>query len=193
MKILQSKLSGTQISLSTSFGGTTYIFTALTCTTTIISLKPCAWNAEFQHFIMRFNKISLLCKYHWKEGTRGWKHGPTQSDFTYNSNMSRVFWKILFNKTMGAMSKLESFSRTIFCFILISLWCLTSWSFSFCNEPIWLVHHKKMLILWKILWEDEVPAPLAHQYRWEREDFGQNIWDESEVLLGTPLGNTLGT
>jgi hypothetical protein len=23
-------------------------------------------------------------------------------------------------------------------------------------------------------------------------DFGQNIWDESKVLLGTPLGNTLG-
>jgi hypothetical protein len=23
-------------------------------------------------------------------------------------------------------------------------------------------------------------------------DFGQNIWDESKVLLGTPLGNTSG-
>jgi len=25
------------------------------------------------------------------------------------------------------------------------------------------------------------------------EDFGQNMWDESEMLLGTPLGNTLRT
>jgi hypothetical protein len=34
---------------------------------------------------------------------------------------------------------------------------------------------------------------LTQLYRWEGEDFGQNIWDYSEVLLGTPLGNTLGT
>jgi hypothetical protein len=34
----------------------TYIFTApTTCTTTIIPLEPCA---------LRFNKISLLCRYH---------------------------------------------------------------------------------------------------------------------------------
>jgi hypothetical protein len=31
----------------------TYIFTAPTCTTTIISLKPSALNAEYQHFILR--------------------------------------------------------------------------------------------------------------------------------------------
>ncbi len=46
----------------------TYIFTAPTCTTTIISLKPCALDAEFQHFILRYNKISLLCIYHRKRG-----------------------------------------------------------------------------------------------------------------------------
>jgi hypothetical protein len=46
----------------------TYIFTARTCTTTIISLEPCALNAKFQHFILRFNKMSLLCGYHWKRG-----------------------------------------------------------------------------------------------------------------------------
>jgi hypothetical protein len=34
-----------------------YIFTAPNCTTTtIISLKPCALDAELQHFILRFNK-----------------------------------------------------------------------------------------------------------------------------------------
>jgi hypothetical protein len=36
----------------------TYIFTAPNCTSTIISLEPCALNAEFQHFILRFHKIS---------------------------------------------------------------------------------------------------------------------------------------
>ncbi len=28
------------------------IFTAPTCTTTVITLEPCAWNAKFQHFRM---------------------------------------------------------------------------------------------------------------------------------------------
>ncbi len=37
----------------------------------------------------------------------------------------------------------------------------------------------------KILWKDEVPPPLAHLYRLEGEDFVQNIWYESEALLGT--------
>jgi hypothetical protein len=32
----------------------------------LITLKPCALNAEFQHSILRFNKVSLLCWYHWK-------------------------------------------------------------------------------------------------------------------------------
>jgi hypothetical protein len=31
-------------------------------------LEPCALNAEFQHFILRFNKIFSLCRYHWKRG-----------------------------------------------------------------------------------------------------------------------------
>jgi hypothetical protein len=38
-----------------------YIFTAPNCTTIIINLGPCVLNAEFQHFILKFNKISLLC------------------------------------------------------------------------------------------------------------------------------------
>jgi hypothetical protein len=36
--------------LSASIAAATYIFAAPTCTTTIISLDPCALNAEFQHF-----------------------------------------------------------------------------------------------------------------------------------------------
>jgi hypothetical protein len=35
-------------------------FTATNRTTTIISLEPCALNAEFQHFILTFNKKGLL-------------------------------------------------------------------------------------------------------------------------------------
>jgi hypothetical protein len=87
-EILQNKITGTQTSFSTNFGGklsfipsfvsastaATYIFTAPTCRTTIITLEPCALNAEFQHFMLGFNKISLLCGYLWSErGDSGWK------------------------------------------------------------------------------------------------------------------------
>jgi hypothetical protein len=34
-------------------------------------LEPCALNAEFEHFIPRFNKISLLCETSLKEWIRG--------------------------------------------------------------------------------------------------------------------------
>ncbi len=51
-----------------------FSLTAPTCTTTIITLEPCgALNAEFQHFILRFNKTSLLCRYHSKRGIGGEK------------------------------------------------------------------------------------------------------------------------
>jgi hypothetical protein len=64
----------------------TYIFTGPLCTTTIITLKPCALNVEFHHFILRFNKISLLCAHHWKRGIGGWKEAQRQGDFSGNSN-----------------------------------------------------------------------------------------------------------
>jgi hypothetical protein len=48
-----------------------YIFTASTCKATIISLQPCALNADFQHFIPRFNKISLLYGYPCKQAGLG--------------------------------------------------------------------------------------------------------------------------
>jgi hypothetical protein len=53
----------------------TYIFTAPTCTTAIITLEPCALNAEFQHFILRFNKISFTLEIPLKEGIRGESRG----------------------------------------------------------------------------------------------------------------------
>ncbi len=54
-----------------AFTAATYIFTATACRATIISLAPCALNAEFHNFISRFNKISLLCGYHWNRGKGG--------------------------------------------------------------------------------------------------------------------------
>jgi hypothetical protein len=43
----------------------THIFTAPACTTTIITVKPCALNAEFRSSHTEiYNKISLLCEYH---------------------------------------------------------------------------------------------------------------------------------
>ncbi len=51
-----------------AFTVATYVFTAPTCATTIITLEPCALNAEFQHFILRFNKIFLLCGIPPREG-----------------------------------------------------------------------------------------------------------------------------
>jgi len=41
----------------------------------ITTLEPGALNAQFPHFILRFNGISLLCGYHWKRGWRV-KAGP---------------------------------------------------------------------------------------------------------------------
>jgi hypothetical protein len=60
----------------------TCIFTAPACTTTIITLEPCALNAEFQHFILRFNKISILLLIPLKEGIGGEREG----DFTDHFN-----------------------------------------------------------------------------------------------------------
>jgi hypothetical protein len=60
MKILLKEITATQTSFSTNFvvvnrlsfflstsTAATYIFTAPTCTTTIITLEPCALNTEF--------------------------------------------------------------------------------------------------------------------------------------------------
>ncbi len=46
----------------------TYIFIVPTCIASMIPLGPYALNAEFQHFILRYNKISLLYGYHGKRG-----------------------------------------------------------------------------------------------------------------------------
>jgi len=85
MKILQKEITGTKLVFPPIFGGklgfilsslflgastvATYIFTAVViCTTIIIALEPCALNAEFQHFIPRFNKNFLTLRIPLKGG-----------------------------------------------------------------------------------------------------------------------------
>jgi len=47
----------------------TCIFTASNCTTTsCINCWVSAFHSELHHFIMRFNKMCLLCGYHWRRG-----------------------------------------------------------------------------------------------------------------------------
>jgi len=77
MKILRSEITGTQTSFSSNFGGKLsflsfiflqrapplllhIFFIAPTCTTTIITLEPCALNAEFHHFKPRFYVVMLV-------------------------------------------------------------------------------------------------------------------------------------
>jgi hypothetical protein len=69
--------------------------------------------------------------------------------------------------------------------------------FVFCNEPIWLANHKKKLKQWRLPEiedsKDGVPLPLAHLYRWEGEDFGQNIYGIKVRCYWEHPGNPLGT
>ncbi len=76
MEILQNEITRSQIKFSTNFGGKlsfimsflflerlhtiAYISTAPTRTSIIITLHPCALDTKFQHFMLRFHKISLL-------------------------------------------------------------------------------------------------------------------------------------
>jgi len=63
----------------------TFIFSAPTCTTTIITLEPCALNAEFQNFILGFNKLPYFADIT-ERGDRRRKEAQRQGDFTDNSN-----------------------------------------------------------------------------------------------------------
>jgi len=63
----------------------TFIFFAPTCTTTIITLEPCALNAEFQDFILGFNKLPYFANIT-ESGDRRRKEAQRQGDCTDNSN-----------------------------------------------------------------------------------------------------------
>jgi hypothetical protein len=71
MTILQNEITCTQTSFCTNFGGKlsfilsfSFFLSASVAATyipicTIITLEPCPLNAEFHHFILRFNKNFL--------------------------------------------------------------------------------------------------------------------------------------
>jgi hypothetical protein len=106
---------------------------------TIITFKPCASNAEFQHFILRFNKISLLLrKPNWFETEKGvWggvKGGPKtgwrQGDFTEG----RVFFGQFFEKeTQSFFENLFSKDPVSPCYFVQNFFLKTRycWCFDF--------------------------------------------------------------
>jgi len=69
-KVKYIKVIGLSFFLSASTPAT-YIFTAPNCTTAIISLEPCALNAEYRHFILRFTKNVFTLLMPLKEGMEG--------------------------------------------------------------------------------------------------------------------------
>ncbi len=83
----------------------------------------------------------------------------------------------------------------LFCFILISWVCLTIPTFLFCNEPIWLAHHKKKLKLWRL------PKIKVSMERWNASPFDPPsffsfflilLWAKHMGLKRDAIGNTLG-
>jgi hypothetical protein len=64
--------------------------TATNCTTTIVSLESCALNAEFQHFILRFNKNVFTLRIPLKEGIGGWKEAQRQGEDRVTLRITRI-------------------------------------------------------------------------------------------------------
>ncbi len=67
-----------------------YIFIVPTYTTTKITLEPCVMNVKIQHFILRFNKISLLCRYQWKVDAT--YSGSISVEKTFPISPYKIFW-----------------------------------------------------------------------------------------------------
>jgi hypothetical protein len=139
-------------------------YIALNCTTTIISLEPCALNAGYEHFILRFIKTSFYFANTIERGDRGWKEEAQRQ------GEHRVTLQI-----------------NLICKTKIPLLFINEvppqFNFSFCNEPIWLAHDSKIN---KKLWEISklegsflkytIPPPLAQLYSWKEDNICQSIW-----------------
>jgi len=80
----------------------TYIFTAPTCTATIIPFEHCALNAEFQYFIT----LRILLN----RGLRGWKEAQIQGEFMDFSIVK--FWKGNHTLLFFYPTKIWQFCRT---------------------------------------------------------------------------------
>ncbi len=77
-----------------TFTAATCICTAPNYTTTIISLEPCALNAGYQHFILRFIKMSLLSDTT-ERGYRGWKEAQRQGEDRVTLPITLISWRTL--------------------------------------------------------------------------------------------------
>jgi hypothetical protein len=78
--------------MSTSTDATGIFTGPPTCITPIITPEPCALNAEFQHFILRFNSFIFADT----TERRGWKQAQRQGVFIDNSTVLKIaiLWKI---------------------------------------------------------------------------------------------------
>jgi len=83
----------------------TYIFTAPKCTTIIVSLEPCALNAEFQHLILSCSiSYSDLIKYLYfadtvERGDRAWKEAERQGEDRVTLQITLIenwYWLLVF-------------------------------------------------------------------------------------------------
>jgi hypothetical protein len=99
--------------LSFFLSATTYIFTAPTCTTTIITLEPCALSGEFQRFILRFNKFSLLSQIPPNEAIVGEREGDFIDNFNARICNYRVvsfeIHEVALGGLVGTMVKIPKF------------------------------------------------------------------------------------
>jgi hypothetical protein len=95
MRIIQSKITGTQTSFSVNFRGklsfilsfvfcrastaATYIFTAPTCTITIITLEPCALKCWVSYWdLIKFHYFAYTTER--GDRIRGWKQAQRQGE-----------------------------------------------------------------------------------------------------------------
>jgi len=73
-------------------------------------------------------------------------------------------------------------------------WAASQVQIDFHNDPIWLAHHLKINETMdtpqnkRFYFEAHSSFHLAILYRWKENNICQNIWDESEMLLGTLWG-----
>ncbi len=62
----------------------TYIFIAPTYRTTMIPLKPCELNVEFQHFVLSFFFLNLHFTNTIERGVKGWKKAQIEGEDKVN-------------------------------------------------------------------------------------------------------------
>ncbi len=134
--------------------------TTPTCTTTIITLKPCALNAEFQRFILRFNKISLLCRYH--------THIHTERRYNHNNSdnllgvVTKSYPRLIICCYVHANNQALLVKRLLLLYVLYVIF--------FC---IWLVSKLKAS-LDIILQSDQFTSSQLWEEKWSIE--GRKIW-----------------